>query len=98
MPVIAVYIRFMEVASHTLAEATRSAPYLDYAVCIDADNRPVNHKGDWPIKGRVYAVRVVESRTEGIPLIHVLTFRGEVPYFNAFAPHRFEILQRLWLN
>ena len=57
----------MEAATHTLAEATRSAPYIDYAVCLDADNRPMNHQGDWPMKGRIYAVRVVESRPEGIP-------------------------------
>ena len=75
----------MEVVSHPLAEATRSAPFIYYAVCIDDYNRPANHKGNWPIKDRIYAVRVVESRTEGIPLIHVLTFRSEVPYFNAFA-------------
>ena len=88
----------MEVASHTLAEATRTAPFLDYAVCLDAENRPANHVGDWPTAGQVYAVRVVESRTEGIPLVHVLDFRGEAPYFNAFAPHRFEILERVYLN
>jgi len=88
----------MEVASHTLAEATASAPFLDYAVCIDDSQRPANHVGDWPVKGIIYPVRVVESRTEGIPLVHVLTFQGEAPYFNAFAPHRFELLERVWLN
>jgi hypothetical protein len=88
----------MEVANHTFAEATSAAPYLDYAVCVDADNRPANHVGDWPEAGSVYPVRVVESRAEGIPLVHVLTFRGEAPYYNAFAPHRFEIVERVWLN
>jgi hypothetical protein len=88
----------MEVDAHTLAEATRSAPFIDYAVCVDADNRPANHVGDWPVKGGVYLVRAVESRTEGIPLVHVLTFSGEAPYFNAFAPHRFKIIERVWLN
>jgi hypothetical protein len=43
-------------------------------------------------------VRVVESRLEGIPLIHVLTFMGDAPYYNAFAPHRFQITHRLYLN
>ncbi|MDO7876124.1 hypothetical protein Q5H93_15375 [Hymenobacter sp. ASUV-10] len=88
----------MEVSSHTFAEATRSAPYLDYAICVDAGNRPYNHVGDWPEEGQVYAVRVVESRLEGMPLLHVLAFNGEAPYFNAFAPHRFEIVHRLYLN
>ena len=88
----------MEVANHTFAEATVAAPFLDYAVCVDADNRPANHVGDWPVKGQAYAVRVVESRTEGLDLVHVLEFKGEAPYFNAFAPHRFELFKRLWLN
>ncbi|MBD2770347.1 hypothetical protein IC235_20865 [Hymenobacter sp. BT664] len=88
----------MEVANHTIAEATTTAPYLDYAVCRDASNRPANHVGDWPVEGVIYTVRVAESRVEGIPLIHVLGFEGEAPYFNAFAPHRFEILERVWLN
>jgi hypothetical protein len=88
----------MEVASYTLAEATTAAPYLDYARCVDDDNRPANHVGDWPVKGEVYPVRIVESRLEGIPLVHVLTFTGEAPYYNAFAPHRFEITCREYLN
>jgi stress-induced morphogen len=88
----------MEVATHTLAEATRRAPFLDYAVCIDDTNRPANHVGDWPVQGQIYAVRIVESRLEGLELVHVLVFRGEAPYFNAFAPHRFEVLERVWLN
>lgn len=46
MPRTAVYIRLMEVASHTSDEATCSASYIDYAVCVDADNRPTNHKGN----------------------------------------------------
>ena len=92
------YLQPMEVANHTLAEATLAAPYLDYAVCIDADNRPAKHVGDWPVAGQAYPVRVVESRTEGLDLVHVLGFEGEAPYFNAFAPHRFEFLERVWLN
>ena len=88
----------MEVASYTLAEATTAAPYLDYACCLDAADRPANHSGDWPEEGRMYPVRVVESRLEGIPLVHVLTFRGEAPYYNAFAPHRFRLTHRLYLN
>jgi hypothetical protein len=88
----------MEVASYTLAEATTAAPYLDYARCVDADNRPANHSGDWPTVDEVYPVRIVESRLEGIPLVHVLTFDGPAPYYNAFAPHRFEVTHRIYLN
>ena len=88
----------MEVSCHTLGEATSSAPFLDYAVCVDDNNRPAKHVGDWPVAGQFYAVRVVESRTEGLPLVHVLEFSGEAPYFNAFAPHRFEIVQRVYFN
>lgn len=72
----------------------RATPLVDYAVYVDADNRPMNHKGDWPMKGRIYAMRIAKSRTEGIPLICVLTFRGEMPYFNAFASHRFGTLEQ----
>ncbi|GAB3572261.1 hypothetical protein [Hymenobacter daeguensis] len=88
----------MEVANHTLAEATRTAPFIDYAVCVDDDNRPAKHVGDWPVAGQVYPVRVTEGRAEGTDLVHVLGFEGEAPYFNAFAPHRFEIIERVWLN
>lgn len=88
----------MEVACYTLAEATTAAPYLDYARCVDAGNRPANHSGDWPTVGEMYPVRVVESRLEGIPLVHVLTFDGSAPYYNAFAPHRFELTHRVFLN
>jgi hypothetical protein len=30
--------------------------------------------------------------------VHVLTFAGDAPYYNAFAPHRFQIAHRLYLN
>lgn len=88
----------MEVGCYTLAEATTAAPFLDYAVCLDDSARPANHSGDWPVQGQVYPVRVVDSRLEGIPLVHVLTFLGDAPYYNAFAPHRFQITHRLYLN
>ena len=88
----------MEVANHTFAEDTSAAPFLDYAICLDAGNRPANHVGDWPVEGQAYPVRVVESRTEGLELVHVLGFEGAPPYFNAFAPHRFELFERMWLN
>jgi hypothetical protein len=88
----------MEVSNHTLAEATTTAPFVDYAVCVDDANRPAKHVGDWPVRGQVYPVRVTEGKAEGSDLVHVLGFRGEAPYFNAFAPHRFDILERLWLN
>ncbi len=87
-----------EVSNLSLAQATTHAPYVDYARCVDASQRPFNHVGDWPEEGRVYPVRVVESKTEGIPLIHVLGFEGQKPYYNAFGPHRFELVASVWLN
>ncbi|GAB3231322.1 hypothetical protein GCM10027346_17690 [Hymenobacter seoulensis] len=87
-----------EVANLTLAEATRHAPFVDYARCVDASQRPYNHVGDWPEEGQLYPVRVVDSHTEGIPLVHVLGFEGEAPYYNAYGPHRFEMLLTVWLN
>ncbi|MBT2558789.1 hypothetical protein J7E24_13410 [Hymenobacter sp. ISL-91] len=87
-----------EVDNLTLAEATRHAPFIDYARCLDADQRPHNHVGDWPEAGRLYPIRTVESRMEGMALVHVLGFEGEAPYYNAFAPHRFELLLTVWLN
>ena len=88
----------MEVANHTLAEATTTAPFLDYAECVDDGNRPAKHVGDWPVQGNVYPVRVTEGKAQGSELVHVLGFEGEAPYFNAFAPQRFVIFERLWLN
>lgn len=88
----------MEVSNHTLAEATTTAPFIDYAVCVNDEHRPAKHVGDWPVQGQVYPVRVTEGKAEGSDLVHVLGFRGEAPYFNAFAPHRFDIIERLWLN
>ncbi|TGE24371.1 hypothetical protein E5K00_03910 [Hymenobacter aquaticus] len=87
-----------EVANLTLAEATAHAPFVDYARCIDASSRPFNHVGDWPEEGQLYPVRVVESHLEGMPLVHVLGFQAEAPYYNAYAPHRFELLHTVWLN
>ncbi|GAC1598584.1 MAG: hypothetical protein NVS3B25_24590 [Hymenobacter sp.] len=88
----------MEVADHTLAEATPTAPCIDYAVCVNAENRPAKHVGDWPVQGQVYPVRVTAGKAEGSDLVPVLGCHGEAPYFNAFAPHRFEIIERVWLN
>jgi hypothetical protein len=87
-----------EVANLSLAEATRTEPVLHYAYCVDADNRPANHTGDWPEEGRVYPVRLIPSRLEGMPLVHVLGFEGAAPYYNAFGPHRFEVVAEVWLN
>ncbi|WP_324679298.1 hypothetical protein [Hymenobacter sp. GOD-10R] len=87
-----------EVANLTLAEATRHAPVIEYARCLDASQRPGNHVGDWPEEGQFYPVRVVDSHLEGLPLVHVLGFQGEAPYYNAYAPHRFELLYTVWLN
>lgn len=87
-----------EVTNLTCAEATASLPVLHYARCVDASQRPANHVGDWPEEGQVYPVRFVDSRLEGLPLVHVLGFEANAPYFNAFAPHRFEVVEEVWLN
>ncbi|QIX63095.1 hypothetical protein HER32_18735 [Hymenobacter sp. BT18] len=87
-----------EVANLTLSEATRTEPVLHYAYCIDASNRPANHMGDWPEEGKIYPVRLVPSKVEGLELVHVLGFEGNAPYFNAFSPHRFEIAAEVYLN
>jgi hypothetical protein len=87
-----------EVANLSYAEATGRLPVLHYARCVDNGNRPANHVGDWPEQDQLYAVRLVPSKTEGIDLVHVLSFQGEAPYFNAFGPHRFELVAELWLN
>lgn len=42
------------------------------------------------MKGRIYTVRVMKSRTQGIPLVYILTFREEASHCNAFIPHSFE--------
>ncbi|UYZ59665.1 hypothetical protein [Hymenobacter latericus] len=87
-----------EVANLSLAEATQLEPVLHYAICIDADNRPGNHVGDWPEEGKVYPVRLVTSKLEGMELVHVLGFQAEAPYYNAFAPHRFAVVAEVFLN
>ncbi|AII52131.1 hypothetical protein N008_09090 [Hymenobacter sp. APR13] len=98
LPLFVKELMAYEVDNLTLAEATRHAPFVDYARCVDDSQRPYNHVGDWPAEGELYPVRVVDSRTEGIPLIHVLGFQGEAPFYNAFAPHRFEVILTVWLN
>ncbi|MBC6991086.1 MULTISPECIES: hypothetical protein [Hymenobacter] len=87
-----------EVGNLSLQEATRHAPVVDYARCIDVSKRPANHAGDWPEEGKLYPVRVVNSLLEGMPLIHILGFQAEAPYYNAYAPHRFQMLYTMWLN
>jgi hypothetical protein len=87
-----------EVTNLTFAEATRTEPMVQYAFCIDASNRPANHVGDWPEEGKLYPVRTVPSKVEGMELVHVLGFEGEAPYYNAFGPHRFDILTEVFLN
>ena len=87
-----------EVTNLTLSEATAHAPYLTYARCIDASNRPAQHVGDWPVEGEVYPVRFVKSLVEGVENVHVLGFEGAYPYFNAYGIHRFEVVTQLWLN
>ncbi|MCC2545335.1 hypothetical protein LJY25_02675 [Hymenobacter sp. BT175] len=87
-----------EVTNLSLSEATRHAPFVEYARCVDASGRPFNHSGDWPEEGALYPVRVVQSHLEGMALVHVLGFKAEAPYYNAFAPHRFELLHTIWLN
>jgi len=87
-----------EVTNLSLADATRHAPYLTYARCVNAHNRPAQHVGDWPQEGRVYPVRLVPSLIEGMETVHILGFAGEHPYYNAFGLDRFAILADVWLN
>lgn len=82
----------------TLAEATKSAPFIEYAECVRDDNRPANHVGDWPEKGKIYPVRVMNGRTHGAPLVYVLGFEGEAPYYNAFGLDRFSLVGGVALN
>lgn len=85
-------------ANLTLAAAVRVSPVLDYARCLDAGDRPADHRGDWPEEGRVYAVRVVQNAHRGITLVYVLGLTGAEPYYNAFAPERFRMVGSTWLN
>ena len=75
----------------TMAEATTARPCIFYAVCVNDKNRPENHVGDWPVEGDIYPVCVVESKMEGMALVHVLGFQGDAPYYNAFSPERFDM-------
>jgi hypothetical protein len=81
----------VERANITHGEVTTLKPCMFYAECINDENRPAKHVGDWPEKGKIYPIYQVWSKMEGIPLIHVLGFEGEAPYFNAFDPSRFRI-------
>lgn len=87
-----------EVTNLTLDQVTRQTAILTYARCVDAGNRPANHVGDWPEEGVVYPVHLVNSKMEGLPLVHVLGFEGAAPYFNAFSEHRFEPVAFLSVN
>lgn len=73
----------------TLADATSVSPFTQYAMCINADNRPAKHNGDWPMMGTIYPVRLMPSKTEGIDIVHILGFEGYAPYFNGFSIERF---------
>ncbi len=87
-----------EITNLTLADVTRRDPHLTYARCIDASNRPAKHEGDWPEEGKVYPVYLVDSKMEGIPLLHILGFEGKAPYYNAFSHTRFELIGWACLN
>lgn len=75
----------------TLADVTSKQGYLFYAYCVDDTDRPANHSGDWPTMGSLYPVSIVNSHLEGMPLVHVIGFVGEAPYYNAFHPSRFQL-------
>ncbi|GGF22399.1 hypothetical protein GCM10011383_37540 [Hymenobacter cavernae] len=83
-----------DVLNLTLSDATRHLPYLTYARCIDAADRPAQHSGDWPIAGDVYPVRLDETSQA----LHILCFEGFYPYYNLYAIQRFELLADVWLN
>ncbi|GAA4381662.1 hypothetical protein GCM10023186_21320 [Hymenobacter koreensis] len=74
-----------------------SLPVQQYARCIDASRRPVDHIGDWPEKGCVYPIEYKRNARTGEPQVHVLGFYAERPY-GAFATRRFEPVVELWLN
>jgi hypothetical protein len=85
-------------ANLSLAAAVQISPVLDYARCLDASGRPPDHVGDWPEEGHVYAVRVVRNAYRGINLMYLLELRAAGPHYNAFAPHRFQVVASAWLN
>ncbi len=82
----------------SLAQATKSFPVIQYARCIDADRRPANHVGDWPTEGVIYPIKIMKSKVYGAPLVYILGFEGEAPFYNAFAPERFEPVMDIFLN
>lgn len=85
-------------ANVTLGDVTSVLPMVEYAICVDSSSRPHNHVGDWPDEQKIYPVRAMESKMDGIPVVHVLGFQGEAPYFNAYSVERFVPLFQLWLN
>lgn len=72
-------------------------PVQVFARCIDAENRPANYIGDWPLAGRVYPVRVLPHVRTRQAQVHIQGFYAEQPY-GAFARQRFEQVAEIWLN
>ncbi|WP_426490937.1 hypothetical protein [Hymenobacter sp. 102] len=72
-------------------------PLQQFARCVDATRRPVDHIGDWPTSGRVYPIQMRRHAHTGELQVHVLGFYAEQPY-GAFAKHRFEPVAQVWLN
>lgn len=72
-------------------------PVQHYARCVDARNRPADHVGEWPERGRVYPIEVRRNTRSGACQVHVLGFYTEWPH-GAFAQSRFESVAQVWLN
>lgn len=83
----------------TWVDATRISPFMQYVECVNDKNRPADHVGDWPVAGTVYPALILESKTMGgIPVVHILGFTGEKPYYNTFHPDRFLPVVNVCLN
>ena len=83
----------------TWDDATRITPFMQYVECVNDENRPCDHVGDWPTKGTTYPALILESKTMGaIPVVHILGFVGEKPYYNTFHPDRFVPVALVCLN
>lgn len=72
-------------------------PLQQFARCVDATRRPVDHIGDWPTNGQIYPIQMRRHAHTGELQVHVLGFYAEQPY-GAFAKHRFEPIAQVWLN
>jgi hypothetical protein len=82
----------------TFADAMRTSSKVIYARCIKDDDKPLDHHGDWPEEGEIYPIRVTAHPQTGVPGVHILSFKGEAPYYNRFGLHRFVQVVTVWLN